>query len=362
MFVLKYNVYLCGRAKVQQIIKTTLYGMDLKHALRTSLKIGIPLIFGGLLLWLIYRNLDIAAIWEVIRRGVRYDIICVSLLFGLFANIIRGVRWSLLIDSLGMPHSRPTAILAVLGTYGVNLVLPRMGEVWRCGVVTKYDKIPFTKLFGTLIIDRASDTIVVGLVTLLLFIFNLNFFTSFFARNPSLMDGFQSVFTSIWIYVCLILMGLVIWFVFKYMSNFTLVQKLRKMLLNVWEGVKCIWLLEDKWKFFAQTIMIWGGYFLYFYMTFYAFDFTRDLGFNKGLIAFTMSSIAVAVPVQGGIGPWHFMVISTLVLFNVEETDAAAFAAVVHTLQTAWTALCGLVAILALPFVNKKKEVVVQGS
>ena len=67
--------------------------------------------------------------------------------------------------------------------------------------------------------------------------------------------------------------------------------------------------MKRKGLFVIQTLLIWTGYFLYFYITFYAFDFTRDLGVTVGLIAFTMSSIAVAVPVQGGIGPWHFNVL-----------------------------------------------------
>ena len=80
-------------------------------------------------------------------------------------------------------------IYAVLGNYAVNLVLPRVGEVWRCGMITKYDKISFTKLLGTLLIDRVSDTIMVGLITLMIFIFNISFFTSFFAKNPALLEG-----------------------------------------------------------------------------------------------------------------------------------------------------------------------------
>ena len=78
----------------------------------------------------------------------------------------------------------------------------------------------------------------------------------------------------------------------------------------------------------------------------------RDLGVRIGLIAFAMSSLGVAVPVQGGIGVWHFMVISTFVAFGVNETDAAAFALVVFTVQTAWVALTGLFGIFALPFSN----------
>ncbi len=331
--------------------------MEFKRILRTFLKIVLPLAFGGLLLWWLYREMDISEIWRVIREGVRYDIILFSLLFGLFANVVRGWRWGLLIRSLGERVKMSDAVYAVLGNYAVNLVLPRVGEVWRCGVVAKYDKISFTKLLGTLVVDRVSDTIMVGTITLFIFLFNIDFFTSFFANNPALVDGFRSMFNSIWIYVLLVGMVVVVWLVFKYMSGFKLVRKARGLLDNIWMGMKSIWLLDRKWLFLLDTFLIWGGYFCYFYITFYAFGFTEDLGVVVGLIAFTMSSIGVAVPVQGGIGPWHFMVIATLVCFGVNENDAAAFALVVHTVQTVWTGLCGLFGIVAIPLNNRKTAV-----
>lgn len=333
--------------------------MNFKSILRTFVKIFLPLAFGCLLLWYLYSKMDISEIWHVIRKGVRYDIILFSLLFGLGANIVRGLRWGLLINSLGERVKWSNAIYAVLGNYAVNLVLPRVGEVWRCGMITKYDKIPFTKLLGTLLIDRVSDTIMVGLITLCIFIFNFGFFKSFFAKNPALLDGFQSMFDSIWIYVAVVILLAGVWFMFTYMSNFTLVKKAKSMLLNVWAGMKSIWWLKQKWLFVVETLLIWGGYFCYFYITFYAFEFTRDLGISVGLIAFTMSSIGVAVPVQGGIGPWHFMVIATLVCFGVNENDAAAFALVVHTVQTVWTGLAGLFGVVALPLTNKEVPVTI---
>ena len=327
--------------------------MDFKSILRTFVKVVLPLGFGFLLLWWLFREMDLTEIWNVIRHGVRYDIILFSLLFGLFANIVRGLRWGLLIETLGVRFKRSNAVNAVLGNYAVNLVLPRVGEVWRCGIVAKYDKISFSKLLGTLLIDRVSDTIMVGTITLFIFIFNLDFFISFFAKNPALLEGFHAMLNSIWIYALAIGLVILVWFVFKYMSRFTLVRKAKELLLNVWAGMKSIWLMDKKWLFLVQTLLIWSGYFCYFYITFYAFDFTRELGIGVGLIAFTMSSIGVAVPVQGGIGPWHFMVIATLVCFGVNENDAAAFALVVHTVQTVWTGLCGLGGIVALPLTNK---------
>ena len=327
--------------------------MEIKSILRTFVKVVLPLGFGFLLLWWLFREMDLTEIWNVIRHGVRYDIILFSLLFGLFANIVRGLRWGLLIETLGVRFKRSNAINAVLGNYAVNLVLPRVGEVWRCGIVAKYDKISFSKLLGTLLIDRVSDTIMVGTITLFIFIFNIDFFFSFFAKNPALLEGFHAMLNSIWIYALAIGLVILVWFVFKYMSRFTLVRKAKELLLNVWAGMKSIWLMDRKWLFLVQTLLIWSGYFCYFYITFYAFDFTRELGIGVGLIAFTMSSIGVAVPVQGGIGPWHFMVIATLVCFGVNENDAAAFALVVHTVQTVWTGLCGLAGIVALPLTNK---------
>lgn len=327
--------------------------MDFKSILRTFVKVVLPLGFGFLLLWWLFREMDLTEIWNVIRHGVRYDIILFSLLFGLFANVVRGLRWGLLIETLGVRFKLSNAINAVLGNYAVNLVLPRVGEVWRCGIVAKYDKISFSKLLGTLLIDRVSDTIMVGTITLFIFIFNIDFFISFFAKNPALLEGFHAMLNSIWIYALAIGLVILVWFVFKYMSRFTLVRKAKDLLLNVWAGMKSIWLMDKKWLFLVQTLLIWSGYFCYFYITFYAFDFTRELGIGVGLIAFTMSSIGVAVPVQGGIGPWHFMVIATLVCFGVNENDAAAFALVVHTVQTIWAGLCGLGGILALPLTNK---------
>lgn len=332
--------------------------MNLKKSLSTFIKVFLPLTLGCLLLWFLYRNMDTTEIWEVIKRGVRYDIILFSLLFGLGANVVRGLRWGLLISSLGEHYKTSNVINAVLGNYAVNLVLPRVGEVWRCGVISKYEHISFTKLLGTLFIDRVSDTIMVGLITLSIFAFNIDFFSNFFVGNPAILEGFKSMFNSIWIYVVVVIIGAIIWFIFTYMSNFTLIQKARAMLRNIWEGMKSIWKMKQKWKFLLQTFMIWGGYFLYFYITFFAFNFTRYLGVSVGLIAFTMSSIGVVVPVQGGIGSWHFMVIATLVCFGVKETDAAAFALIVHTAQTVWTGLVGLVTIIALPLTNRSESVV----
>lgn len=102
--------------------------------------------------------------------------------------------------------------------------------------------------------------------------------------------------------------------------------------------------------------MIWGSYFLYFYITFYAFDFTENLGITAGLIAFALSSVSMAIPTNGGMGPWHAAVIASLVLYNVPNAQADAFAFGVFATQSLWVILCGLFGIAALAIKNRNNK------
>jgi hypothetical protein len=163
--------------------------------------------------------------------------------------------------------------------------------------------------------------------------------------------------SSVWTYFGIAVSVVLLWILFAKFKRLAIVQKAGEMIYNVFEGVKSLWKIEHKGLFLLQTILIWVGYFLYFYISFYAFDFTKDLGIRIALIAFVMGSLGVAVPVQGGIGVWHFMVIYTLVMFGVNRTDANAFAFIVFAVQSIWIVMTGLFGIMALPLTNRDKSV-----
>jgi len=323
--------------------------MNGKKLLHSLIKVGLPLLLGGGLLWMLYRDMDSPSIVQVMRRGMRYDIILFSLLFGLAGNIIRACRWGLLIDSLGDRCKTKNLIYAVLGNYAINFLLPRAGELWRCGVIAKYEKIPFSKLFGTLLIDRMSDTLAVAAIALCLLIFNFTFFERFLTANPNLFLAFPNE----WLLIGALLLIAAAWLTLTRLTHLAFIQKVRHFLRNVWEGMKSIRLMKRKRLFLLHTLLLWTAYFLFFYITFFAFPFTRPLSVGTALIVFTLASIAIGLPVQGGIGVWHFTVIAAMTRFGVNNSDAAAFALVVHTLQSLWQILCGLFAICALPLANR---------
>lgn len=111
--------------------------------------------------------------------------------------------------------------------------------------------------------------------------------------------------------------------------------------------------MKEKKRMILYTILLWFCFYLYFYICFYAFDFTRGLGALAGLIVFAMTNIGISVPVQGGIGPWHFMVSSSLIIFGVTGNEALAFAGAVFIVQSVWQILYGLFGVIALPYVNR---------
>ncbi|GAD06114.1 putative dolichol-P-glucose synthetase [Porphyromonas crevioricanis JCM 15906] len=324
--------------------------------LRSLTKVIIPLCFGVLILWLVYRNLDLEEVQEALNRGFNIWYILLSLIFGLAANVVRGLRWQLLIEPVATPKPKAlNAVLTTLGTYTVNMALPRAGELWRCAEEGRYERLPFAQLLGTLFMDRIMDLVAVGLIFLGVLLGAGDFLFRFFADNQSSfgVPGIATIFSSMWLYVGFVILVVGTLVSYKYLRQTKPMKKLVEMVSKVIQGLYSIWHMKRKWLFLLYTVLLWLGYFLYFYTTFFAFGFTSNLGFGVGLVAFTMGSIAMAVPVQGGIGAWHFMVINTLTSYGIAKVDAATFALVVHTIQTLWITIVGFVSIMLLPLVNK---------
>lgn len=320
------------------------------------LKIMVPLAFGLFVFWLIFRKLDFNDIVSVLKKDVNFWIIALSLPFGLFSNMIRGYRWRLLICPLGYQPKKSNLIYSFFGNYGVNLAFPRLGEIWRCTMISRYEKIPFSALVGTMITDRLFDILPVFLIVVIAFFLNVPYFNAFFIENPGIFDLLYAISTSVWTYVAFISIGIALWTCFTFFKGHPLIRKTKQPLLNVWEGIRSISRMKEKSKFIFYTVLIWFGYFLYFYTCFYAFPFTKNLGWNCGLIAFGISSIAAMIPVQGSIGTWHFVITAVLTGFGVSNNDAGAFALCVHTIQAIlFTGVLGLFGIFALPIANKGK-------
>jgi uncharacterized protein (TIRG00374 family) len=312
------------------------------NPLRKIIKIFIPLILGIAILYFLYRQTNFNDLWHIIKR-VNWWILSFSLIFGLMGNIFRGIRWKLLIKPLGYQPKTSHLVYAVLGSYAVNFAIPRAGELWRCGVVYKKEKVPFQKLIGTIVIDRLFDIIMVGLFILAAFIFNIKVFY----KNSQLFN-LPDWLTSPKLYISLIVVAIIFIAFFILFKNNKVVQKIRNFFTEMWRDMVQVWHMKEKTRFLLYTFGIWISYFLYFYITFYAFDFTADLGIAAGLFIFAISSISMSIPSNGGLGPWQAAVIFGLCAYMVTTMQAQAFATAVFAFQSIWMVICGLFGIMML--------------
>jgi uncharacterized protein (TIRG00374 family) len=325
----------------------------MSRKLNTILKIFLPLVLGIVILYFLYAGTDFEDLWANIK-GANWLILSFSLLFGLLANIIRGVRWNLLIKPLGYHPKKSNLIYAVLGNYAVNFAIPRAGELWRCGVIAKEEKIPFVKLFGTLIIDRLFDTIMVILFLLATFAFNVNVFVKNYHEFN--LPGFL---TSPYLYTGILALLIIIIGVFVVFKEKTLIKKVNRFFSNMWKDMLLVWKMKEKKLFILYSFGIWIGYFLYLYITFFAFDFTAHLGIAAGLFVFTIGSISMGIPSNGGLGPWQAAVVFGLCAFKVDIEQAKAFATAVFAFQSIWFVSCGLfgMAMLSVGKGNNYKKI-----
>ncbi|MDR0799143.1 MAG: flippase-like domain-containing protein [Dysgonamonadaceae bacterium] len=321
----------------------------LKALILQTLKVTIPLFLGIIILYFLYKGTNFSELWATIRSA-NWVILSVSLLFGLSGNVIRGLRWNLIIKSLGYYPRKLNLVYAVLGNYAVNFALPRVGEIWRCTIISKKEKVPFSKLIGTLIVDRVFDMLMVLLITLIAFLLN----AKAFHRNHELFD-LSPVLTSAPLYIALGLVVVIAVAILVFFKENKIVKSIQNFFTGLYKDILVVGKMKQKKRFIVYTFGIWISYFLYFFITFFAFDFTAHLGFAAALFIFTLNSISMGVPSNGGLGPWQAATVLGLCAFMVSREHATAFATAVFAFQSIWVVLCGLFGIAMLSY-QKSKE------
>jgi len=321
--------------------------------IRKALKIVLPIILGGFILYWVYRDFDFSRAREVLLHGINWEWMLLSLFFGVMSHVLRGWRWKQTLAPLNAYPKTSDCVDAIFVSYATNLVLPRVGEVSRCGILSKYDNVSFAKSLGTVVTERLVDTLCMILITGVTVLVQMPIFQTFFQETGTKIPSLMHLFTSIWFYIILFCFIGVIILLYHLLSALSFFQKVKGVVLNIWEGVLSLKNVENIPLFILYTILIWGCYFYHFYVTFHCFSFTGHLGFLAGLVMFVGGTFAVIVPTPNGAGPWHFAVITMMMLYGVNVTDASVFALIVHGIQTLLVVILGLYGWLHLSYVNR---------
>lgn len=312
---------------------------------------------GAFIFWLIYKDQDIERIKSVLKNNVDYWWVLLSLFMGLLSHISRTLRWGLMIEPIGHKPRFVNTFMAVMVGYLMNLAFPRMGEISRCGVLARYEKISFTKLVGTVVAERLVDMISLLVLLGVVIVSQFGKMLDFMADNPEIQEKLSSVFTSPYLIVGIIVLFILFYVFRKAFKDTAIFKKFNEIIQNFKEGFISIRSIKRKGWFYFHSVFIWLMYYFMLYVIFFAFDFTSELNPIAGLTTFVLASFGMVAPVQGGIGAWHFMAKEALSLYGVANENGIIFAFVAHSSMTVMILLIGILSVLILPFINGRKDV-----
>ncbi|MDR0976334.1 MAG: flippase-like domain-containing protein [Prevotellaceae bacterium] len=318
--------------------------------IKNGVKIVLPIALGAFVFYWVYRDFDFARAGEVLLHGTRWGWMLLALLFGVWSHVFRGWRWQQTLAPLGAYPLRGHCVDAVFISYATNLILPRVGEVSRCGVLAKYDGVPFDKSLGTVVTERLIDMFCMVVLTGITVLVQMPVFATFFRQTGTKIPSLMHLFTSVWFYISLFCVLGVLVLLYYLLRSLSFFERVKDVARNVWQGVASVRRVKNFPLFLLYTILIWLCYYLHFYLTFYCFSFTAHLSPLAGLVMFVAGTFAVLVPTPNGAGPWHFAVITMMMLYGVSATDSATFALIVHGIQTLLVIVLGVWGWLRLSF------------
>lgn len=310
------------------------------------LKYSFLLLLSVFLMWYALKGIDFALVWKQLQH-VNFFWISVSLVLAFVGFLSRAYRWKMQLEPLGYMVSLAETYHAMLVGYLANLVLPRAGEVIRCSILRKTSNVAVKASFGTVITERLLDMIMLLLLTGMAFLIEFDrihaFFWSLFSDKVMAYGLKKEMLYRLGGLVVLVAtIGVVLLYIFREkIKQNALFLKIRVFLQGVAEGVFSVARLKNKGVFVAHTLFVWFTYFLTGYVGFLALPGTSGLSLGAALSVLVVGSLGMSAPVQGGIGVFHIMVRSTLLLYGLSKETGMAYALVTHTSQTLLVVLLG---------------------
>lgn len=329
------------------------------------LKYGVPLVISIGLCYLLFSTMNFSEMVEIIRRDCNYWWIALGMFLSLFSHLFRAMRWRIQLKALNINAPLFPLVLSIFGTYAVNLVLPRLGEIWRTGYISQRQKAPFSTVFGSMIADRLADTITVLLITGLTFVLASKQILAYLSENEAAYMGLVDFATSPWLWLASAACVAIIVFLFRRFPENKLIVKCREIWDGLWSGFSVIATMKGKGRWLLLTVGVWGCYFLQMYVAFYSFPVTTEVlhkyGMVAALVCFDLSSISMGVPSNGGIGPWQWAVIFGLSMFAVGVPGltvayATSFANLVMGSQTIFLILLGLFTFTCIALDKRRSQ------
>lgn len=321
----------------------------MKKTIISILKIIIPLGIGIYLTWFFINNLSDVELQNLKNAFFKadYSFMIYGVLITLASHMSRSYRWKYMLESLGHKPNFWKMYHSVMIGYILNLTIPRSGEVARAGYYSRHQKnAPFDKVFGTIVVERVIDVLMLGLV----FLITLYFQKDLDAFNEIKNSGNSNSTIPNWIYY--VAGGALILGIGAILMVKPLKEKVLNLIKGILEGVKTIFKLKQRAAYIMHTFFIWLCYLLMIWVCSFALPETSELSVAAVFAVFTIGGVAMSTT-PGGIGLYPIMVSAVLTnLYHIE--NAESFGMLAWAALTLFTILAGLISLVALPLISKK--------
>lgn len=326
------------------------------------LKFVIFLGLGLFLIWFITKDLTQEQKTELSNsfREANYWWVALSIGIGIASHYVRALRWKMMLLPLGYSPRTKTTFYSVMVGYLLNMAVPRLGEITRCGVMQRYEKIPFDKAVGTIVVERLIDLLFLIIATILLFILQFETIYDFFNDKVIIPVSEKISYSTTSI---LIMIGILLLFIFltyiliRRFKHTNAYLKLKLMLMNVRDGIYSIRHLKNFKLFLLYSVFIWFCYFLMVLVCFYALEQTAHMGLGEALAILVFGTVGI-ISTPGGIGAYHLIVTETLVaLYGLDRAYAISFSWLAWSAQTVMIIILGVISLLLLSRVTIKETI-----
>jgi uncharacterized protein (TIRG00374 family) len=288
--------------------------------------------------------------------------VLLSVFIGVVSHFTRALRWKLLLKPIGYDISLKNSFLAVMIGYFANMGIPRSGELIRCSILYKEEKVPVDKGFGTVVIERGIDFLIFLSVFVVVFFAEYKRVSAFvqanvFDRIDSKLSLIYSEYGLIYLILGIALLFFLVFLIFrKKISNSKIWKSIISFIKNFILGLKSISKIQKPFLFIIYTIVIWFFYYLMVYICFFSLEQTSSLGPLSGMTVLALGTIAIMVT-PGGIGLYPLIVMQTLALYHVESSIGWAMGWITWSAQSLMIIIFGSISLLIVSLKKGKNGI-----
>lgn len=312
-----------------------------------KLLIVFGILVAALFLYLFVQKIEWAKVVAAIRQA-NYWWLLPNIVMIFASMALRAWRWGVMVNPLKRCSFRGLYAATMIGFMASNILPARLGELARPLSLGKIEDVSRSAAMATTLVERVFD-----LLTLLALFTVIILFKEFPA---SVAEDLQHLEAAGWAFLAVTLVAVFVLTMLKLRTDFTLrilnkplkifpprIQEVGSDILAKFaSGLQVLSDPRSVAIISAQSALLWVIMALSNYFIFLAFDMSY-LPIDASFVVLAVVSVGIMLPnAPGFIGPYQYLTVLSLSLYNVPADNAAACSIVMWATQYFTITLAGL--------------------